>query len=447
LKPALRIPSVSWSARSGLALLGGAFFLLVPGALAAAEPLTLEQALKEAREANARLPLPAYDVAIAREKHNEARAERWLKVAVEGDFIYAPPSGYDPVVTNLGEFRLQAVGRQPVYDGGARRAAVAKAEAELKAAESRYRVGEKDLELDVVSRFNELLSAREEIAARRDGLSRLDRYRTSLKSRQASGQPVASDLMKTEVRFASEEVSILEAEKRADDARLELNDLMGREPSALLEVAPLALSDRSAPAPLAWAETPEISAARADVTAADASLSSARAEGKPHLSLSADFGFWGSDTSRWVPLDLKQRDPDATFLDRIRRDAGYSFSLTFSWPVFDFGAIRARVAQADIALAQARQKVEVARRESRLKWTQARAAQETLAREIELLSRAGPAAHDALLEAESRYRGGAATSLEVLEAYSSAVDAAVRLADAAARYRIARALVERWGSP
>src|SRR5262245_568943 len=186
-------------------LFGALLFLASATPDLAQSPMTLEEALRLARENNARLPLPAYDVAIAREKHNEARAERWLKVAVEGDFIYAPPSGYDPVVTNLGEFRLQAVGRQPVYDGGARRAAVAKAEAELKAAESRYRVGEKDLALDVVSRFNELLSAREEIAARRDGLSRLDRYRTSLKSRQASGQPVAADLMKTEVRFASEE--------------------------------------------------------------------------------------------------------------------------------------------------------------------------------------------------------------------------------------------------
>ena len=68
-------------------------------------------------------------------------------------------------------------------------------------------------------------------------------------------------------------------------------------------------------------------------------------------------------------------------------------------------------------------------------------------REVDLLSRAGPAARDAFLEAESRYRGGAATSLEVLDAYSSAVDAAVRFSDAVARYRIARAIADRWGSP
>ena len=427
----------------------GALLSLALAAMAGAQtPVALEDAVREARAANARLPLPAFDVAIAREKRTEARAERWLRVAVEGDFVYAPPSGYDPALTNLGEFRLQAVGRQPLYDGGARRAAVAKAEAELQAAQKHYRVEEKDLEIEVISRYNELFSAREEIAARREGLSRLDSYRTSLKSRQASGQAVAADLMKTDVRAASEEASLLEAQKRADDARLELNDLMGRDPQALLEISPLPVPDRSVSGPSrGWEDVPEIAAAQSEASAADAVLSSARAERRPHLDLSADFGFWGSDTSRLVPLDLKQRDPDATFLDRIHRDAGYSFTLTLSWPVFDFGAIRARVAQADLALRQARQKVEVARRDARLKWAQARSAIETLGREVELLSRAAPAARDAFLEAESRYRGGAATSLEVLEAYSSAVDASVRLSDAAARYRIARALADRWGSP
>ncbi len=435
----------TFAAAGRLALLLGA---AIACAAEAQAPVTLEEAVREARASNARLPLPAFDVAIAREKRTEARAERWLKVAVEGDFVYAPPSGYDPVVTNLGEFRLQAVGRQPVYDGGARRAAVARADAELDAARGRYRIEEKDLELEVISRYNELLAAREEIAARREGIARLESYRTSLKSRQASGQAVASDLMKTDVRFASEQASVLEAEKRADDARLELNDLMGREPRALLEIAPLPVP-AAVPAASAgaWEEVPEVSAARAEASAADAALSGARAERRPHLDLSADLGFWGSDTSRLVPLDLRQRDPNATFFDRVRRDAGYSFMLSLSWPVFDFGAMRARVAQADLALRQARQKVEVARRDARLKWAQARSAIETLGREVDLLSRASPAARDAFLEAESRYRGGAATSLEVLDAYSSAVDAAVRFSDAVARYRIARAIGDRWGSP
>jgi outer membrane protein TolC len=409
--------------------------------------VTLEDAIEEARAANARLPIPAFDVAIAREKINEARAERWLKVAIEGDFIYAPPSGYDPVLTNLGEFRLQAVGRQPLYDGGARRAAVVRAQAETDAAAGRYRVEEKDLVLEVVSRFSEVVAAREEEEARRAGIARLRSYHTSLKSRQAAGQGIAADVLKTEVRLASEEATALEARRTADEARIALNDLMGRPAGAPLELAPLPPPDLSDAGPADWQNAPEITAARADARAADAGLSAARAERKPHLDLSADVGFWGSDTSRLVPLDLKMRDPNATFADRIKRDAGYSFTLSLSWPIFDFGAIRARIAQADLTLRQARQKVVAARRDAERNWQQARSTLQTLAREIDLLERAAPAAHDSFLDAESRYRGGAATSLDVLDAYAASVDADVRLSDAISRYRIAQALARRWGGP
>jgi multidrug efflux system outer membrane protein len=421
---------------------------LLASAAAAQEPVTVDQALLKARAANARLPIPAYDIAIAQDKVEEARAERWLKVAVEGGFIYAPPSGYDPVVTNSGEFRLQAVGRQPLTDGGARRAAVARARADLAAAGGRYRIAEKDLYLEVVTRFNEMLAAREELAARQTGIARLESYRTSLKSRRASGQAVAADLLKTDVRVASEEASILEAQRRLDDSRIALNDLMGRAPAAPLELAPPAFPDLAAPSESrAWGETPEVAEALAEVRSADAALTIARAERKPHLDLSADVGFWGSDTSRLVPSELRALHSDANFADRIRRDAGYSFTLSLTWPIFDFGAIRARVAQADHTLAQAKQKAELARRDSYRQWEQARSALRALSQEIALLAKTEPVARDAYLEAESRYRGGAASSLEVIDAYAASIEATVRLSEAVSRYRISRALAERWGTP
>ena len=444
------MPSVSFrrAARWRKAFLIPALASPLLGASPAPGPVTLDQALSEARASNAKLPIPALDVAIAREKLKEATAERWLKVAVEGDFVYAPPSGYDPVVTNAGEFRLQAVGRQPLYDGGARRAAVARAQAGVDAAAGRYRIEEKDLILEVTSRYAESLAALEEASARRSAISRLESYRTNLKSRQASGQAVAADLIKTEVRLASEEANILEAERRADETRITLAALMGRAPADPLELVPAPDPDLAVPAePADWESAPEIAAAAAEARVADAGLASVRAEWRPHLALSADIGFWGSDTSRWIPADLKAMDPNATFADRVRRDAGYSFSLVFSWPIFDLGAVRARVAQADLELQQAKQKIVAARSDARANGEKARAAVTNLAQEIALLRKAVPTARDAYLDAESRYRGGAGTALEVLDAYSAAVDATVRLSDAVLRYRIARALAVRWGQP
>lgn len=429
----------------GLALALGVF---PQAARAADEPLTLEQALLEARAANARLPVSALDVSIARERTAEARAERWFKVAADGDFIYAPPGAYDAVLTNLGEFRLQLVVRQPLYDGGERRAAVLRAEADLEAAGARHRIAQRDLDLEVRGRFAEVLQAQGEIGVRRDGLERLGTYRTSLKSRQAAGQGVGADILKTDVRIALEETSLLDARRRLDQARLALNDLMGRDPTAPLSVVPLPPPE---PPPgrqeNRWAGVPDTAVAEAEIRSADAGLSLARSERKPHLFAVADLGFWGSDTSRLVPSDLSASNPDATLADRLRRDAGYSFGLTLRWPLWDHGAARARVAQAELGLERARHNRDLQARAARLQWEEARSTLRNLSLQIEVLSRSAPDAHDAYLDAESRYRGGSATSLEVLDSYAAAVDASVRLTDAIARYRIAQALEARWGTP
>lgn len=407
-------------------------------------PLTLEAALAEAQAANARLPVAALSVDIANERTREARAEKWLKVAVAGDLVY--PSGYDPILTNLGESRLQVGMRQPIYDGGALRAAEAKAEAQAAAAGARYRVSREDVDLEVRTSFSEVLEVQAEIAAHDEGLERLRNYRTSLRSRQASGQGVTADLLRTDVRVAAEEADLVDARRRLDDAKMTLNDLLGREPAAPLALAPL---PPPAPPPDAeaepWNRAPELTESFALTKSAAADLTAADAERRPHLLAAADIGFLGSDTTHLIPPDLKASNPDANFLDRVWRDAGFSLSLYLYLPLWDAGGYRARVLQAQQALDQARAGEVAVRRLARLQWERAHAALGSIYEQIRILSAAAPDARDSYLEAESRYRGGAATSLEVLDAYSASIDALLRLADAVRRYRVAQALETRWG--
>ncbi len=420
------------------AIVSLAFSLGAPPAASGQAALSLEEALGEARAANARLPLSDLDVSVARERLGQAQAERWLRVALEGDFLYAPASGYDPVLTNRGDARGQIVARQPIYAGGALKAGVARADAEIAAAGARYRIAVRDLELEVRSRYAELLAAESEAAARREGIERLTTYRSSLQSRQAAGQGVAADVLKTAVRLALEEASIADAEQRADEARLALNQRMGREPGGALVIAPLPAPEPPAPGEASpWERAPEIEAAQAQARSAEAQLTIARAERLPHVSLNADTGFWVSDTTHL----------NGDFWDRFWGAKGYSLSLTVAWPLWDRGGLRARIAEADLGLRSAQTKLEVERRDARLAWAQARAAQEHLFRQIEILSRATPDARDSYLQIESRYRGGAASALEVLDAYAAAVDAQVRLNEVTARYRIAQAVSRRWSEP
>jgi len=396
-------------------------------------PMTEEDVLRRAREANAKLPQASLEIQAADEKVRESRADRWMKVAIEGSFLYAPPGGYDPVVTNAGEARLQAVARQPLLDGGAHRAAIDRAMADREAAAARFRVAQKDLDVEIRSRLAELAAASAEISVRRAGIDRLSRYRTTLRSRKASGQGVAADLLKTDVRLASDEADAIEAESRAAEARAELNVLMARPPGEPLEISGGISSSPGSVAP-GDSSLPEVAEAEALARGADADLQTARAERRLHLSASADAGWWGADTTRWG-------------IDRWRKDAGFSFGLQVSLLLFDFGATDARIARAKLDGRRARLEIAARRREAELARAKAAATAGALRREIEVLSRAEPSARDSYLEAESRYRGGAAPALEVIDAYAAAVDASVKLAQARSRLRIAEALEERWGAP
>ena len=98
-------------------------------------------------------------------------------------------------------------------------------------------------------------------------------------------------------------------------------------------------------------------------------------------------------------------------------------------------------------LESARLNVQRQRREVGRQRAQAIATLQSTYEQIRILSESAPSARDSYLEAESRYRGGAATAFEVLDAYTASVDAAVRLSDAISRYRIAEAVAVRWSEP
>jgi outer membrane protein TolC len=396
-------------------------------------PLTLDEALRRAREANLKLPQASLETDAAEQKLREARAERWMKVAIDGDFIYAPPGGYDPVVTNAGEARLQLTAKQPILDGGARRAAIDRARSEGDAARARFRVAEKDLDVEVRSRFAEWLEADTEIAVRRNGLERLRRYRTSLESRKASGQGIAADLFKTEVRLAADEADAIEAEGRRAEAAVELDVLMGLPPDTPLVLAPPPAPTMEA-APAVVPAGPEVAEAEALEQAAEADVRAARADKRLHLSASADVGWWGADTTQWS-------------IDRWQRDAGYSLGMQVSWLLWDFGASEARIARAKLEARSAHLEVASRRREAELQRAKAATTAEALERQIAVLTRAEPSARDALLDAESRYRGGSASALEVIDAYAASIDASVKLAQAVSRLRIAQAVERRWETP
>lgn len=397
----------------------------------ATAPLTIDDALQLARTANAQLPIVAFDSAIAQAQVREARASRLPRLSVESAANFGGPLAY---TTSQG--LLQVVASDTLYSGGLRRANLRGAGFRVRAAGAGYRVAQKDIELAVRMRFAEFLMAEEEIGIREQGIERLRSYLAQIEARRAAGQPVGSDVLTTEVRLGTEEATLADARRALDEARLELNDLMGRDPKSTLALVPLPTPAAPvAPDSTPWLTTPELRQAAANRAFLETGLAGTRAERRPQLSVSAGLGV--------IPTFSSSNPGTGPF-----SGSGFGGAVLFSlsWPFLDAGVFRSRLARADLMLQQARGSETLALRQSRLSWELAEAQRTRAYQQVQLWASNVPRARDAYLQTTSMYNGGAATALEVLDAYTAWVNASISYADAVLRYRQAEATMLRWGT-
>jgi len=393
--------------------------------------LTLETALGEARNANAHLPVAARGVDIARTTAREAKASRSPNLAVTTSVNTGGPLAY---TTSQGA--AQIVGAATLLDGGLRRANLSAANFRIQGAGAGFRVVEKDVDLAVRRWFSEFLRAENEIAFREQGLERLRSYLSQVQGRRAAGQPVGSDLLTTQVRVGTEEAALADAKRALDESRLQLNDLMGRVPNAPLALAPLpapALPIILAGAP--WLATPDVRAAEANTAASQAAIAATRSERRPQLQVSANLGalpVFGADSGT---------GPNSG------TGLGGAVLFSLSLPFFDGGVFRARLDRARLEAQQAQDSEIVVKRQVRFSSQLAASQLTRLYQQVETWNRNIPTARDAYLQTQSMYAGGAASALEVLDAYTSWINANQAYTDAVVRYRQAEANYIRWGTP
>lgn len=407
----------------------------ISGPLAARNPpadtLTLSQALTRAEAANAQLPVAALGVGIARTVVREGRASRFPRLGLESGLNIGGPLAY---TTSQGA--LQLVGFDTLFSGGLQRANIRAAEYRVAGASAGFRMAVKDVDLAVRLRFSEFLRAEDEITFRTQGIERLRTYLTQVRQRRAAGQPVGGDVLTTQVRLGSEEALLADAERSLDEARLRLNDLLGRIPDSPLAVAPLPAQ----PAPpdtarASWTLAPELRQAEANSAAAQAGIAATRAERRPQVAVSASLGA------------LPAFGHDQGTGPNSGSGVGGAVFLSLSMPLLDGGVYRARIDRAQIQSQQSRDSQIVVERQVRLSYQLASAQLMRLHTQVQAWARNVPLARDAYLQTESMYNGGAATALEVLDAYTSWINANQSYADAVLRYRQAEANYLRWGTP
>lgn len=396
----------------------------------AAPPLTLEEALGEARAHNAELPVARLEVQKAEARLVEARGALRPAFSLDADLHGGRPERY---ASGEGFFRL--TGRVPLYDGGELRAGRDRSLAEGDSFRAGARLAERDVDRAVRVGFSRVQLAREAAASRRRGIERLERYLAVVEGRRAAGQGVGADLLRTRQRLAAARADLTAADRGLEEARMDLSDLLGRDPREPLTLAPLPPPEPpSARGSEPWLATPDLQQSQAERRMAAAELRAAQATRKLHVALEADAGAQPVLGSGLAPAN------NGT-------GWGAEVFLSLSVPLRDGGVRRGRMEEADAGLRQARQQAVVVERAVRLDWTRAAAALGSLWKEIDARTSAARAARDAYLETESLYRGGQGSALDVLDAYDAWIQAEQNQSEATYQYRVALADLVRWGKP
>ncbi len=417
--------------RSRGGIVGITLLLVGASSLRAQTVLTLDEALREARAANARLPVAQFDAAVASAAVSEARGQLLPSLEVQADLHDGAPPDYASA-----DARLQLVASVPIYDGGRLRANVRGARARRDQAVARVRIAEKDVDFSTRVSYAAILAVQDEIAARQAAIERLRNYVDFIGTQEQAGEPVSADLMRGRVRLDRARADLADARRRLAEAHLDLNELLGRAPEDSLVLAPLpAPAVPGMPTDEPWQRVPEAREAGASIQEARSEVSAARAGRRPHLDLSINGGAEPA------------LEDDTSALLNTGQGTGVEATLSFSWPIWDWGVYRSRLDQARFSLRRSEASRDQTLRQARFDWKRARVDLERLYEEIELRSGLSRTARDAYLHEESLYRGGQATFLEVLDAFDEWSQAAQDFVHAVQSYRDAEARLERWGSP
>ena len=394
------------------------------------DAMTLEDALVEAHRANAELPAAQFATQQALARARAAHGALYPSVSIDGDVHGGTPQSY---ASNDAMARVLL--QTPIYTGGELQAGIARSNAEADSSEAAYRISVRDIDLAVRTTYSRILMDDAMRDFNQRAITRLAAYLMVVRARQSVGQGVAGDVLRTQQRVAGAEADLAAANQDLNQARMAFNDLLGRVPNSTLSLA--ALPEPTPPAQSdtqPWLTTPDVEQSEANVRASEANLQAVQAGRKPHVTLQADVGHqWSGDAS---PAPLNGG-----------RGSGGQVTLNFSLPLWDNGVFHARMDEAHAALNEAQQRKVIAERAAQFAWTQAVGGVRDLYAEYRARNETAATARDAYLQAESIYRGGQGTSLEVLDAYDAWTQANQSLLGVIYRYRVAQANLYRWGTP
>jgi outer membrane protein TolC len=410
-----------------------------PNQSTSAAPLTvtLQDALARARKNSPeyRAALTAYGV--AKEDRVQGRAALLPGVNYNAGFLYTQGNGTATGrfvgANGVHEYLSQGNVHQDISLQGIadyRRTLAAEA-----VARARSEIAARGLVVTVVQAYYHVVVTQRKYDTAQRAATQGRRFLDISQKLEQGGEVAHSDVLKAQIQFQQQQRDLRESELEMNRSRLELAVLIFPDFNEQFTV----VDDLQTPEPLP--SFPEIQAAAArqnpELRAAISALQEARQEvgvawSGFFPSLKLDY-FYGIDANHFA---TRQFDPTSQL---PVRNLGYAATATLQLPVWNWGANRSRLKQADLRREQAQVELTFAQRELLAKMHTLYEEAEAARSELDSLSQSAELGAESLRLTTLRYQAGEATVLEVVDAQNTATLTRNSFSDGQSRFRVALA--------
>lgn len=312
-------------------------FLLCPVLKAEEISLTLEEAITIALRENRDILLKAEDVKKAKAKISEAKASLFPTLNFTGSTT--DTRGY--YSKDLKQTTTQATLKQYLYKGGKTINTIEQNKYKLEVSHALLAKTKIETVLDVKKAFYTLLLAVEFYKLNKSIVENIEEHINSIKERYKSGQASEADILNIESSLSSAQETYEVSLNQVESSQVLLNNLLYLDedtkinPDAEFNYEPIEIAYDEA-----FLKTmenrPEIKQYDAQVKADKKAIEIAKADGRPSIYASWDY-YSRSTTSLSFSPSKGWQDYNI-------------IGVTFSWPIFDGWATKAKVEQAIIDL-------------------------------------------------------------------------------------------------
>jgi len=399
--------------------------------------LTLQDALERAKKNAPEYRVAVTEFGVAKEDRVQSRAALLPSVNYNAAFVYTQGNGISGsrFIANNGvhEYISQGNVHQDISlanIAGYRRASAAEA-----VARARAEIAARGLVVTVVQSYYGFVVAQRKYSTAQRAASEAQRFFDISQKLEHGGEVAHSDVIKAQIQTSQQQRELQEAELEMNRSRLELAVLVFPDFNENFSV----VDDLQMPEPLppfpevqsaAANKNPELRAALAALQQANQDVAVAWNGFLPSVSL--DY-FYGIDANHFAVNGI---DPTTGL---PVRNLGYEATATLQLPIWNWGANRSKVKQADLRRTQARVELSFTQRQLLAKLQTLYNEARTARSELESLDQSAELAAESLRLTTMRYQAGESTVLEVVDAQNTLTQARNSFNDGQARFRVSMA--------